>query len=191
MDCIIRSCRTQADKRKQLVYGIRLAQTPIVVFSDDDAVWTPAMLDYILGSFEDPSMGGVNTSQRMMPCNPNGRISAWEILADMRLSLRTVEAAASTYIDGGVSCLSGRTAAYRRIIVADPAFEEGFLNDYWLGMCYRLDVYHPFEKPVLFGSRLVATLNVTDASLSCAVQLLVRSLSLDVRRRQVPDALAG
>jgi len=129
----------QADKRTQLVFGIQFAQTPIVVFCDDDAVWTLSMLDYILGPFQDPMIGGVNTSQRMMPCSHSNRISAWEILADVRLSLRTVDAAASTYMDGGVTCLSGRTAAYRRSIVADAAFQQEFLNDLWLGMLiYRL-----------------------------------------------------
>lgn len=51
----------------------------------------------------------------------------------MRLSIRNIEIAASTRIDGGIPCLSGRTAAYRSLILKDPAFLDGFCNDYWLG----------------------------------------------------------
>jgi len=57
----------------------------------------------------------------------------WETLAAFRLSIRNVEIAASSYLDGGVPCLSGRTAAYRSIILKDPEFVSQFTNDYWRG----------------------------------------------------------
>ncbi|KAG0006533.1 hypothetical protein BGZ65_006938 [Modicella reniformis] len=45
--------------------------------------------------------------------------------------LQMVEA--STHIDGGVCCLSGRTAAYRTCILQDPQFQYEFTHDFWLG----------------------------------------------------------
>jgi hypothetical protein len=60
-------------------------------------------------------------------------MTVWEVLAAFRLTIRNIEIASSTHIDGGVPCLSGRTAAYRTIILKDPEFLHGFTHDYWLG----------------------------------------------------------
>ncbi|KAI8970699.1 glycosyltransferase like family 2-domain-containing protein [Pilobolus umbonatus] len=123
----------KANKRLQMVCGINATSTEIIVFSDDDAIWKPTMLTYILACFEDLRMGGVGTSQTVHAVDPNGRQTMWEILAGFRLTSRNIEIAASTHIDGGVCCLSGRTAAYRTLILKDPAFQYCFTNDLWLG----------------------------------------------------------
>ncbi|KAI8576388.1 hypothetical protein K450DRAFT_257062 [Umbelopsis ramanniana AG] len=123
----------KANKRLQMVAGINATSTEILVFADDDAIWKPTMLDYILACFEDLKMGGVGTCQTVHAVNPNGHQTVWEVLAGFRLSIRNIEVAASTHIDGGVCCLSGRTAAYRTLILKDPAFQYGFTNDLWLG----------------------------------------------------------
>ncbi|KAI8582411.1 hypothetical protein K450DRAFT_227046 [Umbelopsis ramanniana AG] len=123
----------RANKRLQMVEGINATNTEIIVFADDDAIWKPTMLDYILACFEDLKMGGVGTSQTVHAVNPNGHQTVWEVLAGFRLTIRNIEIAASTHIDGGVCCLSGRTAAYRSLILKDPAFQYGFTNDLWLG----------------------------------------------------------
>ncbi|EJU04257.1 glycosyltransferase family 2 protein [Dacryopinax primogenitus] len=120
-----------ANKRLQMVEGIKHTMTDIVVFADDDALWPPTMLPYILACFEDQKIGGVGTSQRVTPVG--SKLTVWEVLAAFRLSIRNVEIAASTHIDGGVPCLSGRTAAYRTIILKDPEFLHGFTHDLWLG----------------------------------------------------------
>ncbi|KAI9245494.1 nucleotide-diphospho-sugar transferase [Helicostylum pulchrum] len=124
---------SKANKRLQMVKGVNAATTEIVVFSDDDAIWKPTMLDYILACFEDLKMGGVGTSQTVHAVDPNGHQTMWEILAGFRLTSRNIEIAASTHIDGGICCLSGRTAAYRTLILKDPAFQYCFTNDLWLG----------------------------------------------------------
>jgi len=59
-------------------------------------------------------------------------------LAAFRLCMRNIDLASSTYIDGGTSCLAGRTAAYRTVILKDPEFLYGFTHDYWLGK-YQLN----------------------------------------------------
>ncbi|GJJ77791.1 hypothetical protein EMPS_10150 [Entomortierella parvispora] len=121
----------KANKRLQMVEGIRNTTSEIIVFADDDAIWPPTALDYILACFEDPNMGGVGTSQTVKSV---GRYqTVWEVLAGFRLTIRNIEIAASTHIDGGVCCLSGRTAAYRTCILQDPAFQYEFTHDFWLG----------------------------------------------------------
>jgi len=103
------------------------------VFADDDAIWPPRLLPLVLACFEDLSIGGVGTSQVVAPLRASGKLTVWETLAAFRLSIRNVEIAASSYLDGGVPCLSGRTAAYRSIILKDPEFVSQFTNDYWRG----------------------------------------------------------
>ncbi|KAG9043864.1 hypothetical protein FS837_009046 [Tulasnella sp. UAMH 9824] len=119
-----------ANKRLQMVHGIRNTTTDIICFADDDAIWPPKMLPYILAPFEDQKVGGVGTSQRVQPVGDS--MTVWEVLAAFRLTIRNIEISASTHIDGGVPCLSGRTAAYRTIILKAPEFIHGFTNDLWL-----------------------------------------------------------
>ena len=123
-----------ANKRLQMARGIKEVTTDIIVFADDDAIWPPALLPYVLACFEDQKIGGVGTSQRVQPIGE--KFTVWETLAAFRLTIRNIEIAASTHIDGGVCCLSGRTAAYRTVILKDPEFIYGFTHDYWL------DKYH-------------------------------------------------
>ncbi|KAF9041715.1 putative polysaccharide synthase [Hymenopellis radicata] len=125
-----------ANKRLQMAAGIKAAQTDILVFADDDALWPPTLLPYVLACFEDQRIGGVGTSQRVQAVGD--RMTVWEVLAAFRLTIRNIEISASTHIDGGIPCLSGRTAAYRTIILKDPEFLYGFTHDYWLGK-YQLN----------------------------------------------------
>ena len=76
-------------------------------------------------------MGGVGTSQTVKAVGKYQTV--WEVLAGFRLTVRNIEVAASTHIDGGVCCISGRTAAYRTRILKDPRFIYEFTNDLWLG----------------------------------------------------------
>ena len=119
------------NKRVQMVEGVKNTTTDIIVFCDDDAIWPPTILPLILACFEDQQIGGVGTSQVVKPVGE--KMTVWEVLAAFRLSIRNIEIAASTHIDGGIPCLSGRTAAYRTLILKDPAFIDGFTNDYWRG----------------------------------------------------------
>ena len=96
-------------------------------------MWPPRLLPFVLACFEDLSIGGVGTSQVVAPLRLSGKLTVWETLAAFRLSIRNVEIAASSYLDGGVPCLSGRTAAYRSIILKDPEFMTQFTNDFWRG----------------------------------------------------------
>ncbi|KAF8907894.1 glycosyltransferase family 2 protein [Gymnopilus junonius] len=125
-----------ANKRLQMSHGIKNTTTDIIVFADDDAIWPPTLLPYTLACFEDQKVGGVGTSQRVKQVGK--RMTVWEVLAAFRLTIRNIEIASSTHIDGGLPCLSGRTAAYRTVILKDPDFLHGFTHDYWLGK-YQLN----------------------------------------------------
>ncbi|KAF8965549.1 glycosyltransferase family 2 protein [Flammula alnicola] len=125
-----------ANQRLQMSHGIKNTTTDIIVFADDDAIWPPTMLPYVLACFEDQKVGGVGTSQRVQ--SVGSRMTVWEVLAAFRLTIRNIEIASSTHIDGGLPCLSGRTAAYRTVILKDPDFLHGFTHDYWLGK-YQLN----------------------------------------------------
>ncbi|CAB9519933.1 Glycosyl transferase family 2 [Seminavis robusta] len=120
------------NKRVQLMKGVYAAETVIVALSDDDAIWTTSdFLQWMLAPFDDDNMGGVGSKQAMMP---TGRFpTVWEVIADFRLTMRMIETSATTFVDGGMSCLSGRTAVYRTEILQDPNFEREFVNEKWLG----------------------------------------------------------
>lgn len=47
------------NKRRQMVYGVNHTRTPIVIFADDDVIWPPEMIRWILAPFEEKQMGGV------------------------------------------------------------------------------------------------------------------------------------
>ncbi|KAJ3213630.1 hypothetical protein HDU67_002631 [Dinochytrium kinnereticum] len=123
------------NKRNQMTAGINHVKTEITVFCDDDVIWPETMLKYMLAPFEDKQMGGVGTSQVAIPVGK--RMSIWEILAAFRLSMRNIEITSSTYIDGGVCCLSGRTAAYRTCILRDPHFQWEFTHEFWVGKYHQ------------------------------------------------------
>lgn len=123
----------KANKRLQMAAGIQETRTDLIVFADDDALWPKTLLASVLACFEDQSIGGVGTSQVVKPCNPSGKLTVWETLAAFRLTIRNIEISASTHIDGGIPCLSGRTAAYRTMILKDPKFSDGFTHDFWRG----------------------------------------------------------
>ena len=62
----------------------------------------------------------------------------WETLAAQRLRQRNLSIMRSNGLDGSVTCLSGRTAAYRASILKNKSFLQSFTNDMWRGK-YRLD----------------------------------------------------
>lgn len=129
-----------AGKRKQMARGLEHAKGSIIVFADDDVFWQPLLLRFVLACFEDEKVGGVGTRQRVYSTDGEFEETAsiWQRLADRRLVRRNRTQAAVNYLDGGVTCLSGRTAAYRSEILQSPQFIQRFTRDFWLGT-YLLD----------------------------------------------------
>jgi hyaluronan synthase len=114
-------------KRPALAQGIAAASTELVVLTDSDTIWADDVLDRVMQPFAEPKIAGVGTRQMVLR-----RDSIWQRLADMYLSMRyDDEVPAQTVMGRAVSCLSGRTAAYRRAVL-QPLLGE-FLNERFMG----------------------------------------------------------
>jgi hyaluronan synthase len=118
-------------KRDALVRGIRAANTDIVALVDSDVIWEPDVLAKLKMPFADPKIGGVGTRQHMTPSNGKSA-TLWERMSDILLDLRyTAETPATVAMGQAVSCLSGRTAAYRTDLV--KRLSDRFLNETFNG----------------------------------------------------------
>ncbi|MFY9265587.1 MAG: glycosyltransferase [Solirubrobacterales bacterium] len=114
-------------KRNSLRVGILAASKPIVVLSDSDTLWEPDCLKNLLMPFADPTVGGVGTRQRVWDVSS----SVWRRAADWMLDAKYLTYVPAMARKGGVSCLSGRTVAYRREVLLaslDGLTEETFLG---------------------------------------------------------------
>jgi N-acetylglucosaminyltransferase len=97
-------------KRQSLAIGIREARHDIVVLSDSDTLWPADLLDHLIAPFADPRVGGVGTRQRVIDAGS----SIWRRAAQSLLDAKYTRVFPAMAVQGGVSLLSGRTAAYRR-----------------------------------------------------------------------------
>lgn len=119
-------------KRPALAAGVDAADTDIVVLVDSDVIWDADVLKKIKMPFQDPKIGGVGTRQHMYPTNGT-QATLWERLADIYLDIRySDEVPATTRWGRAVSCLSGRTAAYRTKLL--QSLREPFLNETFNGI---------------------------------------------------------
>jgi hyaluronan synthase len=101
------------------------------VLVDSDVIWEPDVLKKIKMPFADPQIGGVGTRQNMYPTDGR-RPTLWERIADIYLDIRySDEIPATSLLGRAVSCLSGRTAAYRTKLL--QSMREPFLNETFLG----------------------------------------------------------
>jgi hyaluronan synthase len=113
-------------KRAALVDGIRQAQSDVVILVDSDVVWEQGVLAKILAPFADPKVGGVGTRQ-------NVDLPAWQWqpaaislfiaarIFDLYLDMRYLDEMRFLGRQGHrFTCLSGRTAAYRRAALTEP-----------------------------------------------------------------------
>ena len=102
-------------KRNSLTVGIRATTQPIVILSDSDTLWEADLLRHLLMPFADPEVGGVGTRQRVLDASS----SVWRRAADWMLDAKYLTYIPAMSRRGGVSCLSGRTVAYRRDLLLD------------------------------------------------------------------------
>jgi cellulose synthase/poly-beta-1,6-N-acetylglucosamine synthase-like glycosyltransferase len=118
-------------KRPALAAGVDASDTELVILVDSDVIWEPDVLKKLKMPFADPRIGGVGTRQHMYPSNGD-RPTIWERLADIYLDIRySDEVPATTRWGRAVSCLSGRTAAYRTKLL--QSLREPFLNETFNG----------------------------------------------------------
>jgi cellulose synthase/poly-beta-1,6-N-acetylglucosamine synthase-like glycosyltransferase len=93
--------------------GIRAASNEVIVLADSDTEWLPGLLRNIQMPFADPTVGGVGTRQSVYMRGT----SIWRRVADWLINVRYLDYVPAMGRVGGVACLSGRTAAYRRSVV--------------------------------------------------------------------------
>jgi hyaluronan synthase len=109
-------------KRGALGAGVRAATGDIVVFADSDTSWRPGLLAALQMPFADPQVGGVGSRQHVhLPGSDiRRRVAYW------LLNTRYLDYVPAMSRRGGVACLSGRTAAYRRLVITPlmPALEH-------------------------------------------------------------------
>ena len=124
------------NKRAQVVTALKQVATQVVVCVDDDVFWPPQYLDYLLAIFEDPKVGAGGTRQRVRrTTNP----TFWNFLGISYLERRVWNNLTTNVVDGSLSTLSGRTAAYLTEILKTEEFFYYFQNDTWLGKPLNTD----------------------------------------------------
>jgi cellulose synthase/poly-beta-1,6-N-acetylglucosamine synthase-like glycosyltransferase len=115
-------------KRDALRRGWEASRTTLVALVDSDTVWAPDVAVKVAMPFADPQVGAVTTRQNVM--NPQ---TVWQHLNDMYLDYRYFHELASQSVAGqAVSCLSGRTAVYRRDLLLRISHE--FMNESFWGV---------------------------------------------------------
>ena len=113
-------------KRDALRKGWEHATGKIVALVDSDTIWANDVGAEVLKPFADRRIGAVATRQSVF--EPS---SVWEYLTDFYLDYRYFdEVAAQTAWGRAISCVSGRTAVYRRWVLLDIS-EEFMAETFW------------------------------------------------------------
>ena len=115
-------------KRDALRRGWNHASTDLVALVDSDTIWAPDVAAEVCKPFADPKIGGVGTRQSVY-----GTKGFLARITDMFLDHRYFdENASQSFLGRAVSCLSGRTAIYRRKVLMD--IEEDFMSEMFWGI---------------------------------------------------------
>ena len=123
----------KANKRLQVCKALEGDQvkTRITVMADDDVEWPTTLMPWLLAPFKDEAIGGVGTCQRVKRIDGDLTTRLYNWLGAAYIERRNFEISATHNIDGGTSCMSGRTGAYRSEILKSYEFLEGFQNEKW------------------------------------------------------------
>jgi glycosyltransferase involved in cell wall biosynthesis len=132
-------------KRAALSRGLKESSTRITCFVDDDCQWqTDDFLEHLIEPFNNRTIGAVGSKQIMRPSELANKeeggdpifrhANVLEVMADFRLSVRYIDLMATTAVDRGASCVSGRTMCFRTEAIAEDAFHEAFMNEKLLGI---------------------------------------------------------
>ncbi|CAL3963696.1 unnamed protein product [Diplocarpon coronariae] len=129
-----------ANKRLQVCKAVPFVKTRITVMADDDVIWPSTMFPWLLAPFEDEKIGAVGTSQRIRRLKTGTIMErCYNWLGAVYIERRNFEISATHYIDGGTSCMSGRTCALRTKILQDSDFLLGFATEIWRGHLLKAD----------------------------------------------------
>lgn len=125
---VIEIAQHRMGKRVQMIAALKLTNTPIVAFCDDDIEWSHNFLEIMLGSFNDPQVGAAGPIQRTVREGDTVMTKLVNRLAIGYLERRNFNTGATNSIDGAVSTLSGRTNIFRTELIKTDAFYT-FFND--------------------------------------------------------------
>ncbi|MBV9923280.1 MAG: glycosyltransferase [Pseudonocardia sp.] len=115
-------------KRDALRKGWNAATTELVALVDSDTIWADDVAAEVCKPFADPRIGGVGTRQSVY-----GTKGFLARITDMFLDHRYFDENASQSLLGrAVSCLSGRTAVYRRALLM--SIEHEFMHETFWGV---------------------------------------------------------
>ncbi|WP_232667378.1 glycosyltransferase [Pseudonocardia sp. TRM90224] len=115
-------------KRDALRKGWNAARFPLVALVDSDTIWAKNVASEVCKPFADPRIGGVGTRQSVY-----GTKGFLARITDMFLDHRYFDENASQSLLGqAVSCLSGRTAIYRRELLME--IEPDFMHETFMGV---------------------------------------------------------
>jgi cellulose synthase/poly-beta-1,6-N-acetylglucosamine synthase-like glycosyltransferase len=120
-------------KRQQLSLGITSARGNILVLTDSDVLWQPSLLPYLLAAFQDPSVGDVGSLTKILRNSSISAATIPESIMHRLFAQRYQQLAAMSVADETLTCLSGRTAAYRSPILQNASFIHQFTHDFWRG----------------------------------------------------------
>ncbi|MFI7499191.1 glycosyltransferase [Streptomyces sp. NPDC049687] len=121
-------------KRDALRKGWEVCSTDLVALVDSDTIWADDVAREVCKPFADPRIGGVGTRQNVY--NPKGFLQR---VNDMFLDYRYFdENAAQTVMGRAVSCLSGRTAVYRRALLLEIS-DDFMAETFWGVPCMSGD----------------------------------------------------
>jgi len=115
-------------KRDALRRGYEVATSELVALVDSDVIWAEDTAVQLMMPFADPVVGGVSSRQNVY--NPKGFLPR---VNDMYLDYRYFdENASQSFLGRAVSCISGRTAVYRRSLL--NSFTDDFMSETFLGI---------------------------------------------------------
>lgn len=124
VSCIVTST---PGKRPALRDGVHATEGEIIALVDDDVRWRDDTLEEFLKPFSDPKIGAVSPKQVV---RTQSTLSQKLYEAQMRLQF-AIDYPALSAVSQSSSCVSGRTAVYRRnalLPVIDDLTEETFLG---------------------------------------------------------------
>lgn len=123
----------EANKRRQIVaasWHIESEATPITVAVDDHVYWPPSLLEFLLPAFEDPKVGLVGTSKKVIRDRADSLYKSFtNFIACLYLERDNFRIRSEPYIDSGVFCVSGRTCAILTEILQNEDFRRGYSNE--------------------------------------------------------------
>jgi cellulose synthase/poly-beta-1,6-N-acetylglucosamine synthase-like glycosyltransferase len=117
-------------KRPALADGIRATRGKIIALVDSDALWSKLVLREALRPFADPKVGGTAVRQNVL--NPQALA---QNIFDIQLDLRFFDEIMGLNVAGNaLTCLSGRTAFYRRKALM-PLVDDMVNETFWGKQC--------------------------------------------------------